>query len=501
MKPKTKTRIMFDFDGKWRDSFDKLSRIICSSHWASGINVIMFDSHKLLIELVKLGIIVIDECEYELQEQLADSEKAWKIEWMLGKRSGHPVLQEMAALFDDEPFEMADCYRNTIYLPNLKAYVRADGMKPEDIAEMLVMAEKIILFPYFPLDDKSAYYELMLGIEKEKFVDFMNHIKEQQENEMYEAIMQAEKRSTAGYQAILRNEKKSDWKIVEQITYRAFRDVPPTGADDDGMEALLVHKLRSRAAFVPELDFVAELNGSVIGNIMYTRSKVAGDSGEWETLTFGPVSVLPKYQRQGVGSALIRKTLEIACDLGYRAVLIFGYESYYPRFGFKPASEFGITTADGKNFPAFMALPLYNGALDGVRGRLICDEVYSTLNRDESDKLNAKLAEPMDIDEYIAMQSKDVQPILHKVREIIRAAAPDAAEKISWQMPTFQQGKNLFHFCAQKKHLGIYPGLVEQLPFADRLAKYKFSKGAIQFPYNKPIDYELIADIVKWRLT
>jgi predicted N-acetyltransferase YhbS len=94
-----------------------------------------------------------------------------------------------------------------------------------------------------------------------------------------------------------------------------------------------------------------------------------------------------------VGSALIHKTLEVARELGYRAVLIFGHESYYPRFGFKHASEYGITTADGKNFPAFMALPLYDGALDGVHGRLVYNEVYDTLDRAESDALNAKLTE------------------------------------------------------------------------------------------------------------
>ena len=187
--------------------------------------------------------------------------------------------------------------------------------------------------------------------------------------------MQLNERSKAGYKATLRLESKSDWKTVEQITYRAFRDAPPTDSDDDGNEALLARKLRSCASFVPELDYVAELDGSVIGNIMYARSKIIGDDCEWEMLTFGPVSVLPKYQRDGVGSALIRKTLDAARDLGYRAVLIFGHESYYPRFGFKPASEFGITTADGKNFPAFMALPLCEGALDGIRGRFIIDDV------------------------------------------------------------------------------------------------------------------------------
>jgi len=107
------------------------------------------------------------------------------------------------------------------------------------------------------------------------------------------------------------------------------------------------------------------------------------------------------------------------------------------------------------------------------------------------------------IDEYIAVQLNDVQPILVKVRDIIRAAAPDAVEKISWQMPTYWQGENLIHFCAHKNHLGIHPGAIDNFPdeLKKRLAPYKTSKGAIQFPYNKPIDYELIADITRWRVS
>ena len=107
---------------------------------------------------------------------------------------------------------------------------------------------------------------------------------------------------------------------------------------------------------------------------------------------------------------------------------------------------------------------------------------------------------PATIDEYISAQSEDVRIILDKVRETIRAAAPDATEKISWQMPTYWQGENLIHFCAHKNHLGIHPGAIDNIPFKDRLSAYKTSKGAIQFPYNKPIDYELIADITRWRV-
>ena len=235
---------------------------------------------------------------------------------------------------------------------------------------------------------------------------------------------------------------------------------------------------------------------------MYTRSKVINDNGgKWETLTFGPVSVLPKYQRQYIGSALIRRTIYNARELGYRAVLIFGHENYYPRFGFKPASEFGITTADGKNFPAFMALPLYDGALDGVHGRLIYDEVYDALDKDESDKLNAKLAEPMDVDEYIAMQPEHVQQDLRTVRLMIRMRLQidGAMEKISWAMPTYWRGRNLIHFAAHKNHIGIYPGSEAIKHFAPKLADYKTSKGAIQFPYkNLSESLTLITEIASW---
>ena len=110
---------------------------------------------------------------------------------------------------------------------------------------------------------------------------------------------------------------------------------------------------------------------------------------------------------------------------------------------------------------------------------------------------------PDNIDDYIAAQSEDVQPVLTKVRETIRSAAPEATEKIAWQMPTFWQGENLIHFSAQKKHLGIHPGALEHLSddLLERLAGYKTSKGSIQFPYNKPIDYNLIADIAHWRVS
>jgi uncharacterized protein YdhG (YjbR/CyaY superfamily) len=106
---------------------------------------------------------------------------------------------------------------------------------------------------------------------------------------------------------------------------------------------------------------------------------------------------------------------------------------------------------------------------------------------------------PASVDEYIKAQPEEIRPILNKVRETIRAAAPDAKEKISWQMPTFWQNENLIHFAAFKRHIGIYPGGEAVGVFAEKLKEYKTSKGAIQFPLDKPIDYELIAEITLWR--
>ena len=102
----------------------------------------------------------------------------------------------------------------------------------------------------------------------------------------------------------------------------------------------------------------------------------------------------------------------------------------------------------------------------------------------------------MTIAEYIALQDDAaVKEILEKVYKTIKEAIPEAEECISWNMPTFRKNRNIIHFAPAKKHLGIYPGPEPIEEYADRLSGYKTSKGAIQFPYNKEIPYDLIADI------
>ncbi len=104
------------------------------------------------------------------------------------------------------------------------------------------------------------------------------------------------------------------------------------------------------------------------------------------------------------------------------------------------------------------------------------------------------------IDAYIAQFPEEIQALLQKVRETIRKAAPKASEKIAWQMPTFYLNGNLVHFAAFKHHIGFYPTPSGIEAFADEVAGYQSTKGAIQFPYNQPIPYALIGKMVKFRV-
>ena len=107
---------------------------------------------------------------------------------------------------------------------------------------------------------------------------------------------------------------------------------------------------------------------------------------------------------------------------------------------------------------------------------------------------------PRDIDEYIAGFSIEVQEILQQLRTTIRNAAPGAAEKISYQMPTFYLNGNLVHFAAYKNHIGFYPAASGIAAFSKEIEIYKNSKGAVQFPIDKPLPLDLIEKIVKFRV-
>lgn len=171
----------------------------------------------------------------------------------------------------------------------------------------------------------------------------------------------------------IRETKPEDYRKVEELTREAFWNHHVPGCD----EHLLVHKLHESDIYIPELDFVAEMDGGIVGNIVYAKAAIVDESGaEHEVVSFGPLAVLPEYQRMGVGSRLVEHSLEEARKLGYAAVVIFGSKEYYPRFGFLPARDFGVTTADGRFAAAHMICELEPGALRDIKGRFVLDDIY-----------------------------------------------------------------------------------------------------------------------------
>ena len=166
----------------------------------------------------------------------------------------------------------------------------------------------------------------------------------------------------------LRPETEADFRAVEETTREAFWNIHAPGC----LEHYLVHVLRDHADFLPDLSFVAAHGAEIVGSIFYSRSRVETTP----TVTFGPLSVLPVYQRRGVGTALVEHTIALCREKGLRAVLIYGDPAYYARFGFRAAREFHICTADGMYAAALQALELYPGALSGVEGRFFESEAF-----------------------------------------------------------------------------------------------------------------------------
>ncbi len=160
----------------------------------------------------------------------------------------------------------------------------------------------------------------------------------------------------------IRNEEKTDFGIVEEITRKAFWNLYVPGCN----EHYLVHVMRSHEDFLPELDLVIEVDGQVVGNIMYTKTKLIDESGEEkDILTFGPVCVLPEYQRMGYGKMLMEYSFERAAALGFDVIVIFGNPNNYVSRGFKSCKRFNVCLDNGTFPSAMMVKELIPDALDG----------------------------------------------------------------------------------------------------------------------------------------
>ncbi len=190
----------------------------------------------------------------------------------------------------------------------------------------------------------------------------------------------------------IRLEDVQDYNEVEMVARAAFYRVERIKEIGIGCtEHYMIHELRNREG-INDLSFVAILDEKIVGHVIYSYSYIFKDNGKRiETLNLGPLSVLPEFQKQGIGSMLIRFSINRARELGYGAIIFFGHPTYYPRFGFVEAKNFGITTAWGANYPAFMAMELINGYLKDAQGKYFEADIYDEDKTKEPSKEYDKL--------------------------------------------------------------------------------------------------------------
>ena len=166
----------------------------------------------------------------------------------------------------------------------------------------------------------------------------------------------------------IRKETPKDYAWVVELTEKAFE----TMEFSDHNEGKLVENLRKSESFIRDLSLVAELNGKVVGHILFTPLRIENNQRHFDSLTLAPVSVLPEFQNQGIGSQLILAGHERAKELGFKSVIVFGHPKYYPRFGYIPASSYGIKSPIPlPSDDVFMTLELVDGSLSGVSGTVV----------------------------------------------------------------------------------------------------------------------------------
>lgn len=163
---------------------------------------------------------------------------------------------------------------------------------------------------------------------------------------------------------LIRQEVNADFDHVYEVVKRAFQNAAHTTHDEQN----LVVRLRDSIAFIPALSLVAEVNDKIVGHILFTKIKIKGDKKEYTSLELAPISVLPEMQGKGIGRRLILEGHKLALGLGFNSVLLVGYPEYYPRFGYVPASRFGITAPFDVPDEVFMACELSTNALSDTKG-------------------------------------------------------------------------------------------------------------------------------------
>ena len=175
---------------------------------------------------------------------------------------------------------------------------------------------------------------------------------------------------------IIRLERKEEYREVEYLVREAFWNVYRPGA----LEHYVLNQLRNDNAFVPELDFVLEKDGKIIGQNMFMRAVIKADDGrDIPIMTMGPICIAPQYQKQGYGKILLDYSLEQAKQLGCGAVCFEGNINFYGKSGFTFAREFGIRyhgLPEGADDSFFLCKELIPGYLDGITGEYTPPQGY-----------------------------------------------------------------------------------------------------------------------------
>ena len=172
---------------------------------------------------------------------------------------------------------------------------------------------------------------------------------------------------------IIRNEEKKEYREVENLTREAFWNVYRPGC----AEHYVLHCYRDDPAFVPELDYVMELDGKLIGQVIYVRSEIIGDDGrKIPIMTFGPIGIIPEFKRRGYGKKLLDYSMEQAEKMGAGALAITGNIDFYGKSGFVPAKTKGVRYADDPDADYFLIKELTPGFLDGISGTYKDPEGY-----------------------------------------------------------------------------------------------------------------------------
>ena len=175
---------------------------------------------------------------------------------------------------------------------------------------------------------------------------------------------------------IIRNEKKEDYRTVENLIRESFWNVYRPGC----LEHYVIHTLRDDEAVIPELSFVMELEGKIIGQNMFMRANIKADDGrDIPIMTMGPICIAPELKRKGYGKILLDYTLEKAKEYGCKALCFEGNIDFYGKSGFTFASNFGIRyhgLPEGEDASFFLCKELEKGYLDGITGEYATPQGY-----------------------------------------------------------------------------------------------------------------------------